>query len=87
MTSVTEDYVFDESLGRYAYSFTLGLKEIMFLLIIFSFGFLGFSLCIEKVYATQNEDKINNVMIHDVEISSSQKDLSSTLLTAKFPKS
>lgn len=70
MHQFTEEYIFDESLGRQPYSFSIGVKELLFLTVIFSFGFFGFSLCFENVYFSQKDDKIDNLMLHDAEVSS-----------------
>ena len=68
MENYNEEYLFDESLGRYAYSFTLGVKEVLFLGIIFFFGFSGFSLCVEKIYASKSDKSIDNITIHHLEM-------------------
>lgn len=70
MDQSIENYTFDENLGRYPYSFTLSLKELLFLGIIFFFGFCGFSVCVEKIYAEKDsQEQIENVTIHNIEIS------------------
>ena len=68
MENYNEEYIFDESLGRHAYSFTLGVKEVLFLGIIFFFGFSGFSLCVEKIYATKSDKSIDNITIHQLDV-------------------
>ena len=68
MENYNEEYFFDESLGRYAYSFSLGVKEVLFLGMILFFGFSGFSLCVEKIYASKTDKSIDNITIHQLEL-------------------
>lgn len=46
-------------------SIVLGFKEILFLALILFFGFCGFSVCAEKIYAQQDEKEIKSIKIHD----------------------
>ncbi|MBT8189835.1 MAG: hypothetical protein HKO89_07285 [Saprospiraceae bacterium] len=69
MNQSKDQYIFDEDLGREAYSFTLGLKEFLFLSLIFFFGFCGFSVCIDKIYAQKPDKSIKDITIHEIEIS------------------
>ena len=50
------------------YSFLLSLKEISFLVIILFFGFSGFSFCVNKIYSPKSVDKIDDVIIHDMDL-------------------
>ncbi len=70
MNQNNEEYYFDESLGRQPYSFTLGLKELLFLGLMFFFGFCGFSVCVEKIYAQKSDNTIEDVTVHNIDISS-----------------
>lgn len=51
---------------------SLGFKEIVFLAIIFFFGFSGFGICVDKIYAENPavEDQIESVIIHEEDVSS-----------------
>lgn len=80
MNQSNDNYIFDENLGREAYSFTLGLKEFLFLSLIFFFGFCGFSVCIDKIYAQKPDKSIKDITIHDIEITSLNTDSDSDLL-------
>ncbi|NNE27722.1 MAG: hypothetical protein HKN09_12830 [Saprospiraceae bacterium] len=68
MKNYNEEYLFDETLGRHAYSFSLGVKEVLFLSMILFFGFSGFSLCVEKIYASKTDKSIDNITIHQLEV-------------------
>ena len=68
MNPITDEKLFDENLGRYPYTFSLGVKEFLFLSMIFFFGFCGFSVCVEKIYAQKSNKSIENITIHDIEI-------------------
>jgi len=50
---------------------SLGIKELIFLAIIFVFGFSGFGICVEKIYAANPEVKqeIESVIVHEEEAS------------------
>lgn len=65
------------------YSFLLCLKEISFLIVILFFGFSGFSFCIKKVYEPTNTHKIEDIIIHDIDLVAvkSQKPVSNSSFT------
>lgn len=50
---------------------SLGLKELIFLAIIFFFGFSGFGICVDKIYAAnpEMEEQIESVIIHEEDVS------------------
>jgi|GEM_PF-615586 len=50
------------------YSFLLCLKEVSFLIIILFFGFSGFSFCVKKVYEPAKTQKIEDIIIHDLDL-------------------
>jgi hypothetical protein len=51
-------------------SYSLGFKEFIFLTFIFFFGFCGFTVCVDKLYnQDQNEKKIQSVTRHDDNLS------------------
>lgn len=50
------------------FSILLRIKEISFLLLILFFGCSGFSFCVQKIYAPNPIQKIDNVIIHDIDL-------------------
>jgi len=47
------------------FTFLLGIKELFMLIVILSFGFGGFTLCFNKIYAPSDYDQdINNVAVY-----------------------
>lgn len=50
---------------------SLGFKEMIFLAIIFFFGFSGFGICVDKIYASnpEVEEHIKSVILHDEAVS------------------
>jgi len=50
---------------------SLGLKELIFLAIIFFFGFSGFGICVDKIYAAnpEVEQQIESVILHEEDVS------------------
>ena len=51
-------------------SFTLGLKELIFLAFILFFGFCGFTVCVDKIYSQDAVKEIESVTVHNRSISS-----------------
>lgn len=52
------------------YSFFLGMKELSVLALILFFGFSGFTLCVDKIYAApQNSNEPSDIQIHKKEVS------------------
>ncbi len=51
-------------------TYSLGFKEFIFLTFIFFFGFCGFTVCVDKLYnQEQNDKKIESVTRHDDNLS------------------
>lgn len=63
-------------------SFSLGFKELLFLGFTLFIGFYGFSVCVEKIYATDNHT-IESITVHTKMISerSDQIDRNLSLVT------
>jgi len=72
MTPNTDGIVQDTSIQDIndadQYSILLCLKEISFLLVILFFGFSGFSFCVKKVYEPKSSHKIDDIIIHDMDL-------------------
>ncbi len=49
-------------------TFSLGFKELLFLGFTLFIGFYGFSICVDKIYATELQS-IESITVHDQMIS------------------
>ncbi len=61
------EILYQEDLGRYAYSISLGFREFLFIFIIFFFGFCGFSVCLDKSFSDSSGEEIKNMSIHNLD--------------------
>lgn len=72
MTPITDHITSDSDIldvqDADQFSILLRLKELSFLLIILFFGCSGFSLCIQKIYTPNSIQKIDNIIIHDIDL-------------------
>lgn len=65
-----------ESQDADQFSFLLGLKEFAFLTFIFFFGFTGFSFCVKKINSQTDSEKVEDIIVHDIEVASAHVDKS-----------
>lgn len=59
-------------------TFSLGLKELLFLAFILFIGFCGFTVCVDKIYSAPDTNQIQSITVHNKS--------ASTELTFQRPK-
>jgi len=59
-------------------NFTLGFKELLFLSFTLFIGFYGFSICVEKIYATDTHT-IESITVHTKMISENSSSVTRNL--------
>jgi len=50
-------------------TFSLGLKELLFLAFILFIGFCGFTVCVDKIYSAPDSNQIQSITVHNKSVS------------------
>lgn len=69
MLAIQDETLSFEKSSEEPYSLSLGIKEFAFLSLIFFLGFTGFSLCLEKIYKMPDAHKIEEITVHQPNLS------------------